>query len=188
MVKHLLIGAGIGASVAALSGCASAQKLSVQTTPVGAEVFLQRRGELEVEATVAGVQGNVRAGSFEEDYFSLGNAPVEYEFELEERPLPTDEDVAKVVAERVTALLEADLRGRRSSVRERMQRFIPLAKKLGELEDDDVMAMLLDDYYHKSLHEPQYPSAAEAEAPPPPKKREGGKPRRGRGGRGRRRR
>ena len=98
-------------------------------------------------------------------------------FDILERPLPSDEDVAAVVSERVTALLEADLRSRRSLNRERMQRFAELAKSLGEL--DDVMAMLLDDYYHKSLHEPQV-------QPPPVKPRE--KRSDGRGGRGRGRR
>ncbi|MHC4340748.1 MAG: DEAD/DEAH box helicase [Planctomycetota bacterium] len=80
-------------------------------------------------------------------------------FELVERPLPSEEDVAAVVSERVTALLEAELRSRGALNRERMQRFDTLAKSLGEL--DDVMAMLLDDFYHKSLHEPLVP-------PPPP--------------------
>ncbi|MHC4934168.1 MAG: DEAD/DEAH box helicase [Planctomycetota bacterium] len=80
-------------------------------------------------------------------------------FELVERSLPSEEDVAAVVSERVTALLEAELRSRGALNRERMQRFATLAKSLGEL--DDVMAMLLDDFYHKSLHEPLVP-------PPPP--------------------
>lgn len=79
--RSLLLALGL----TACTGCASAQKLSVHTTPAGAEVFLQRRGELEVEATVAGVHGNVRGGSFEEEYFSLGSAPVDYQFDLEER-------------------------------------------------------------------------------------------------------
>ncbi|MHC4957901.1 MAG: DEAD/DEAH box helicase [Planctomycetota bacterium] len=105
-------------------------------------------------------------------------------FEILERELPSDEDVAAVVSERVTALLEADLRQRRSLARERMKRFEQLAKSLGEL--DDVMAMLIDDYYHKSLHAPQ--------VPPEPKpdrrdrERERGESREGRQGGGRRRR
>ena len=90
------------------------------------------------------------------------------------------------MSERVTALLEADLRGRRPSSRERMQRFRALAKDLGEI--DEVIAMLLDDYYHKSLHEPQYPTAADV-APEKTEAPKRDKPRRGgRGGRRRRRR
>ncbi len=78
-----------------------------------------------------------------------------YDFELEERELPTREDVSTVVSERVTALLEADLRARSDLNRERLMKFAPLARSLGEIEE--VMAMLLDDYYHKSLHAPVAP-------------------------------
>jgi ATP-dependent RNA helicase DeaD len=62
-----------------------------------------------------------------------------------------------------------------------MQRFVPLARELGEGEDEvSLVAMLLDDYYQETLHAPQIPPA------PPSKKAAGsgqkssgsGKPRR----------
>jgi hypothetical protein len=68
-----------------LAGCGSAQKVSVRTDPIGAEVYLQRRGELEIDAKVSGIPGKVSTGSFEEEFLLLGNAPVEYEFERSER-------------------------------------------------------------------------------------------------------
>lgn len=71
-------------ALALSGGCASTQSLSVHTDPGGAEVYLQRRGEVEVQATVAGVHGQVGADSFEEEYFSLGTSPVEYEFHRKE--------------------------------------------------------------------------------------------------------
>ena len=71
--------------VLALSAaCASTQSLSVHTDPAGAQVYLQRRGEVEVQATVAGVHGQVGANSFEEEFFSLGTSPLEYEFHRKE--------------------------------------------------------------------------------------------------------
>jgi ATP-dependent RNA helicase DeaD len=76
-----------------------------------------------------------------------------YEIELEERLIPSDEDVAKVVAERLTALLEARLRDRDKLQTERSQRFIPLARELAEQEDElPIITMLLDDTYQKMLH------------------------------------
>jgi ATP-dependent RNA helicase DeaD len=76
--------------------------------------------------------------------------------EFVERPVPTDEDVARIVSERVTALLEARLRARDTLEQERMQRFLPLARNLAESEDElRLLAMLLDDVYQRSLHEPQ---------------------------------
>jgi hypothetical protein len=50
-----------------------------------------------------------------------------FTIDLQERPLPTDEDVERVVSERVITLLEARLRGRDKLQAERMLRFIPLA-------------------------------------------------------------
>jgi len=55
---------------------------------------------------------------------------------MEERPLPDDEELEEVVAERITALLEARLRGRDNLEVERMQRFVPLARNLTQAEDE----------------------------------------------------
>ena len=85
---------------------------------------------------------------------------------FEERPLPSDEDVARVVAERITVLLEARLRSRDKLQSERMQRFDDLAQRLAENEDGrDLLAMLLDDFYHTTFHAPLIPRE-EQEKPP----------------------
>jgi ATP-dependent RNA helicase DeaD len=77
----------------------------------------------------------------------------QFEIEMEERIIPSDEDVAKVVAERLTALLEARLRDRDKLQAERSQRFLPLARELAEQEDElPIITMLLDDTYQKMLH------------------------------------
>ena len=73
-----------------LAACGSAQKVSVRTDPIGAEVYLQRRGDLEINARVKGIPGKVTASAFEEDFRLLGNAPVEYEFELSEDEVGID--------------------------------------------------------------------------------------------------
>jgi hypothetical protein len=63
-----------------LSGCASMQRLTIDTDPVGAHVYLQRRGDVEVHGRVSGVFGSVDASSFEEEFIYLGTAPIDYEF------------------------------------------------------------------------------------------------------------
>jgi ATP-dependent RNA helicase DeaD len=79
----------------------------------------------------------------------------QYGIDIEERSMPTDEDVQAIVAERVTALLEARLRDLDGLVRERMQRMIPLARSFGENDDEvAIVAMLLDEYYQLTLHAP----------------------------------
>ncbi len=73
-----------------LAACGSKQKISVRTDPVGAEVYLQRRGELEINANVKGIPGKITANAFEEDFRLLGTAPVDYEFDLSEDDVGID--------------------------------------------------------------------------------------------------
>lgn len=78
-----------------------------------------------------------------------------YKIDLIKRDIPTDDDVAKVVAERLVTTLEAQLRDRDKLRTERMQRFVPLARALGQSDEESkLLAMLLDDLYQKSLHAP----------------------------------
>ncbi len=78
-----------------------------------------------------------------------------YSIPFEERPIPSDADVAVIVAERTTALLEARLRSRDKLQTERSQRFTPLARNLAENEEElPIITMLLDDYYQQTLHAP----------------------------------
>ena len=79
-------------------------------------------------------------------------------YPLQELPLPSDEDVEKVVSERIITLLEARLRTRDRLQTERMQRFLSLAQHLGETEaESNLMAMLLDDFYQETFHSPVVP-------------------------------
>lgn len=81
-----------------------------------------------------------------------------FKIDIQQRELPTEEDVENIVSERTTALLESMLRSRDSLQKERMKRFLPLAKSLGQCEDEwEVLAMLLDDFYQESLHAPVGP-------------------------------
>jgi ATP-dependent RNA helicase DeaD len=104
-----------------------------------------------------------------------------YAIDLQERPLPSDEDVQQIVAQRTLALLEARLRERDRLQSERMERFAPLLNSLREedaAENEALagIAMLLDDFYHEAFHTAQMP---QPEGTPPP--RLGGEP--GRAGR-----
>lgn len=78
-----------------------------------------------------------------------------FEIDLQERPLPTDEDVQRVVSERIITLLEAKLRGRDRLKVERMQRFQNLVFSLAQTDEQaSLLAMLLDDFYQESFHYP----------------------------------
>ncbi len=91
-----------------------------------------------------------------------------FNIDLQERPLPSEEEVEEVVAERITALLETRLRERDRIKVERMHRFLPLARRLSESSDDAaLLAMLLDDFYSETFHAAP-PGAEEARRPSSP--------------------
>jgi ATP-dependent RNA helicase DeaD len=118
------------------------------------EAYIHRAGRTG-RAGASGIAISLVAGMEE---IKLKQVAAQFKIPIEERPLPTDEDVEAVVSQRVTALLEAELRARDSLKTERMRRFLPLARSLGEDEEEAaVVAMLLDDYYQRSLHSPPAP-------------------------------
>ncbi len=154
--------------------------------PEDHEVYIHRAGRTG-RAGAAGVAISLIGGL---EGIELSKIAKRYDIDVIERPVPTEEDVAVVVAERTTALLEARLRNRDKLKRERMDRFLPLARNL--LANDDeaaLIAMLLDDYYQQTLH--QHPDMETAPETRMTKKSErhknGGRSKSGRrSGRGRR--
>jgi ATP-dependent RNA helicase DeaD len=114
------------------------------------------------------------------EQMSLERIAKRYGIEMQEWPLPTDEDVEAIVSQRVTGLLEAQLRDRDRLKIERMQRFEPLIHELIESEEGlALLTMLLDDYYQQSLHAPP-PQPADEPPPPSPSQSKGRSRRRGR--------
>ncbi len=90
-----------------------------------------------------------------------------YKIKFEELPLPLDEDIENLVAQRLVGHLEGKLRDRDRLQTERMQRFVSLAKGLAQDEDGTaLLAMLLDDTYHDWMHDSSMMAAVEeAKAP-----------------------
>jgi ATP-dependent RNA helicase DeaD len=81
-----------------------------------------------------------------------------FKINLQERSLPGDEDVARIVSERIITLLEARLRNRDRLQVERMQRFQSLVHELDQNTDEaGLLAMLLDDFYQDTFHAPIVP-------------------------------
>ena len=84
-----------------------------------------------------------------------------YKISLHERETPTDEDVAAVAGQRLTAMLEGRFRSKNGLEKERMKRFVPLLKELAQDEEQLLLAaQLLDELYQQTLHTP--PPAPEA--------------------------
>lgn len=107
-----------------------------------------------------------------------------FNIEFEEMASPTDEAVAAIVAERAEVLLETKLRKRDNLKTERMARFRPMAAALAQDDDGlDLLAMLLDDAYHQSAHEPPAEVKSQALKSQDSKKSRGSSNRRGGGNR-----
>lgn len=76
-----------------------------------------------------------------------------FKITFEEIKDPTEEDVAAIIEERLTALLEKKYRKLTPIQRERASRFLPLVEKYAENEDSmGLLAMLLDEIYQHTLH------------------------------------
>jgi ATP-dependent RNA helicase DeaD len=104
------------------------------------------------------------------EQFNLRSIARNFNINLHEKTMPTDEDVEAIVAQRIIASLEAHLRSRDGLENERMRRFIPLGRALAEAEEDSpLIAMLLDDYYQRTLQAPpQSPTGEPVEEAPEP--------------------
>jgi|WetSurMetagenome_2_1015567.scaffolds.fasta_scaffold00746_4 ATP-dependent RNA helicase DeaD len=130
--------------------------------PEDQEAYIHRAGRTG-RAGASGVAISLVAGMEEIEIRRIAKA---YHIDIQERPVPTDEEVEAVVSQRLTAILEARLRGLDSVQAERMRRFVPLASSLGQSEDElAVIAMLLEETYRHTLH--AVPAAEEREAKPP---------------------
>ena len=140
--------------------------------PVESEIYIHRAGR----TGRAGAAGEALTLVGERDeQIKIMRIGKKYAIDFEERPLPTDEDVTAVVAERTNILLEAKLRDRDKLKTERMQRFVPIVREWAEDEQGaKLMAMLLDDYYQQSLH----PQPSESPKNQEKKQKSGGRRRR----------
>lgn len=124
--------------------------------PQDMEAYIHRAGR----TGRAGASGEAITLASPMESCELKRIAKKYQIDLVERALPSDEELQTIVAERAVAMLETQLRKRDSIETERMQRFLPLAKQIGESEDElAVIAMLLDDFYQKALHAPVEPVA-----------------------------
>ena len=94
-----------------------------------------------------------------------------FKITFEEIKDPTDEDVTDIIGERLTAMLEKEFRKRTNIQKERIARFLPVAKKYAKDEEAlALLAMLLDDMYQPSLHgKPAEPTVEKEQPQRPPK-------------------
>lgn len=132
--------------------------------PDEAEAYIHRAGR----TGRAGASGTAITVVNPTERKALQRIGLRFSIDFQERPLPSEEEVERIVAERVVALLEARLRNRDRLQAERMLRFTPLAHRLVENEEGTrLLSMLLDDFYQDTFHGPVTPYTAEGKPPGP---------------------
>jgi ATP-dependent RNA helicase DeaD len=131
-------------------------------TPEDTELYVHRAGR----TGRAGASGEAVTLVGVLDKLNWHRIVDQYDIDVEERPLPSDEDVQDVMSERLTNLLEARLREKDQVEKERMERFEPLARELAETESE-LVAMLLEEAYERMRG--GSPVGEEGEAPAPPR-------------------
>jgi ATP-dependent RNA helicase DeaD len=129
--------------------------------PEDPELYIHRAGR----TGRAGASGKAVTLVSGMEKLDLQRTVQKFGIDMREVPMPTEEEVSTMVAERMVALLEAKLRTRDRIQLERLRRFIPLVRELGRQEEDPmVLALLLDETYQKSLH--KSPDAPQSKAEP----------------------
>ncbi|HQG45625.1 MAG TPA: DEAD/DEAH box helicase [bacterium] len=119
--------------------------------PEDPEAYIHRAGR----TGRAGASGEAISLVTEVEQIDLDRIARKFNLTLIQNVLPQNEDVAALVTERVTALLEAKYRAKDNVEKERLRRFQPLAQSLADNDDlNNVIAMLLDEFYQQTLHAP----------------------------------
>ncbi len=119
-------------------------------TPEDHEAYIHRSGR----TGRAGASGKVISITEGVETIELKKIARKFDIDLKEMPLPEDDEIERIVSQRVIALLDIKLRDRDSLQTERMQRFNALVKELSSSEETiSLLTMLLDDYYHQQLHQ-----------------------------------
>ncbi len=119
--------------------------------PDDPEVYVHRSGR----TGRAGAVGTVITLAADMEKLMMSKIARKFDIPVQDKMPPTEEEVARVVAQRLIGRLEAKGRERDNLKVERMQRFIPLAQELMESkEGQELVAMVLDDMYQQWLHNP----------------------------------
>lgn len=108
--------------------------------PLEAELYIHRTGRT-ARAGKAGVA--ITLSTWEEES-RLTAIAHQFDIQMEKRTLPTSEEVASRTAERITVVLEQQLRGKTNLERERLSKFVPMVKTLA-VEEPELIAMLVDE-------------------------------------------
>ncbi len=108
--------------------------------PIESELYIHRTGRT-ARAGKAGVAMTLATWEEESRLTAIAH---QFDIHMEKRSLPTPEEVASRTAQRITVVLEQQLRGKTNLERERLSQFVPMVKTLAD-EEPELIAMLVDE-------------------------------------------
>lgn len=115
--------------------------------PVETQLYIHRTGRT-ARAGKAGVAITLAAWEEETRLKAIAH---QFDIPMEKRDLPEDQEVAERTAQRITVVLEDQLRSKTNMERERLTKFVPMVKALAE-EEPELIAMLVDELNQKRKH------------------------------------
>ena len=140
--------------------------------PEDQEIYIHRAGR----TGRAGAAGTVISLVDPAQKLNLDRIAHRYKVKMNPRPVPTDEEVARIVGDRLDTILEDRLRDMTALEKTRASRYLPLAKKLADISGEEgeehlaMIALLLDDFHRQMLKETRYPKSSLDDFRPPVKK------------------
>ena len=125
--------------------------------PIETEAYIHRAGR----TGRAGASGRaitlVAENSF--DGMQIQAVVKEFGIEMADTPVPTEEEVANLLDQRITARLEAAYRALAPDEQETLKGLVPLAQAFSRNDARAAqLALLLDDYQHRDPPEPAFPA------------------------------
>jgi ATP-dependent RNA helicase DeaD len=139
--------------------------------PEDQEIYVHRSGR----TARAGSSGTAIALADVLEEMQIKKIAKTFDIDMEKRLAPTPEEVQNRISERLMIKLEQELRSSDRARKERLQRFIPLAKTLTVANSEpELLAMLLDNVYVQMIHRPAPEPAAFAEPEAAPQESQAG--------------
>ena len=115
--------------------------------PLETQLYIHRTGRT-ARAGKAGVAITLAAWEEEARLKAIAH---QFDIPMEKRNVPEDQEVAERTAQRITVVLEEQLRSKTNMERERLTKFVPMVKVLAE-EEPELIAMLVDELNQKRKH------------------------------------
>ncbi len=130
--------------------------------PLEDQIYIHRTGRT-ARAGKAGIAITLAAWEEESKLKAIAHR---FDIQMEKRKLPDAEEVATRTAQRITVVLEEQLRAKTNLERERLSQFVPMVRALAE-EEPELMAMLVDELNQARMR----PDNPPQERRRPPKRR-----------------